>query len=172
MIVCPDCGHENIPGVDACEKCQQPLSTLTASPAESLSEQFIATDPIALLAPNRPIIVVPETPVGEVLQTLIDRHVGCVLVGEGEQILGIFSERDALLRLNTQAAELRDEPIRRFMTPSPTMLAASDSIAFALHRMDVGGFRHIPVTTDGAVTGMISVRDILRYVAERLVTAR
>ncbi len=54
------------------------------------------------------------------------------------------------------------------MTRSVETLELDDRIAFALHKMDVGGYRHIPVLRDGRVTGIISVRDILNYITARL----
>jgi len=87
---------------------------------------------------------------------------------DDEELVGIFTERDALFRINTDADELGDRPIANYMTPSPQTLEITDKIAFALHRMDVGGYRHIPVLTDGRVSGVISVRDILRYISDHL----
>jgi CBS domain-containing protein len=52
------------------------------------------------------------------------------------------------------------------------MVESDVRIAFALHKMDVGGYRHLPVTTEGRITGVISVRDILRYVTDDLSSAR
>ena len=49
------------------------------------------------------------------------------------------------------------------MTPNPETLRVQDKIAFALHRMNVGGFRHVPVTDGGKLAGVISIRDILAY---------
>ena len=57
------------------------------------------------------------------------------------------------------------------MTTSPKTLEATDKIAFALHRMDLGGFRHIPVVSGGKPIGIISIREILRYISDRLVAA-
>ena len=66
-------------------------------------------------------------------------------------MVGIFSERDALMRLNVDAAQLAGRPMREFMTASPDTLETDAPIAFALHKMDVGGYRHMPIMTDGKV---------------------
>ena len=87
----------------------------------------------------------PEAPIGEVLKRMIDERMGCVAVVDDQQrLLGIFTERDALLRLNVDVDKLRDKPVGSMMT-SPTTLRTRDKIAYALHRMNVGGFRHIPI---------------------------
>ncbi len=168
MIVCPDCGHENILGADECEECRQSLSQLSSSVPASDIERSLLKDSIHVLAPRRPLTVTPTTPIGDVLHILVDESIGCVLVVEDEQIVGIFSERDALMRLNVSATELMDKPVSQFMTPSPETLEESDKIAFALHKMDLGGYRHVPILAGGKVTGVISIRDILRYLTEHV----
>ena len=55
-------------------------------------------------------------------------------------------------------------PIEKFMTPKPKTVTASDTLAFALHKMDVGEYRQMPIVDDGRAAGMISVRDMLRYI--------
>lgn len=171
MITCPFCGHQNIDGVDDCEKCLQSIAFLTKPKASSLLEQRILKDPIRTLRPRKALVVSPEQSVGEVLDLLVREGVGCVVVAEGEQVVGIFSERDALMRLNTRCADLKDRPIFEYMTAAPEVLSPDDRIAFALSKMDVGGYRHMPVVEAGAVVGVISVRDMLRYVSENAAAA-
>ena len=50
-----------------------------------------------------------------------------------------------------------------FMTANPTAVRPTDSLAFVLHQMDVGGYRHLPVIKDGQPLAMISVRDMLHH---------
>jgi len=83
-------------------------------------------------------------------------------------VAGIFTERDALVKLNVRAAELRGRPVSEFMTRSVETLELSDRIAFALQKMDVGGYRHIPILHQGRVTGIVSVRRILDYITAAL----
>ena len=171
MTDCPYCGHANIDGVDECEACQKPLQFLTRPRAATLLEKRIIKDPIRTLLPREPVIVKRDTPVAEVLKVLASQRVGCVLIVEDEQVVGIFSERDALMRLNTRFAALGDRPISEFMTAQPETLELDDRICFAIHNMDLGGYRHIPVLEKGKIVGVISVRDILRYLSESILAA-
>ena len=59
-------------------------------------------------------------------------------------------------------------PISQFMTADPVTLETSDKIAYALHKMNVGGYRHMPILFEGKLAGVISIRDILRYLTERI----
>ena len=163
MILCPDCGHENLDGEELCARCEQPLVPTAASPSASSPERDILQDPIRRLVPREPFLVAPETPVGEVLRRMVARRVGCAVVVAEHKVVGIFTERDALLKLNVRAGELAGRPVSAFMTRSVETLDLDDGIAFALHKMDVGGYRHVPILHRGRMAGVISVRDILDY---------
>lgn len=166
MITCPSCGHENIQGVDCCEECGTPLVEESRPKRTSPVERSLLKDVIAELEPAPALTVRNDQPVSEVLQFLIDHKIGCVLVVDDQDALvGVFSERDALTRLNVGFAELRSEPVSNFMTPKVESLEMDDKIAHAVQKMDVGGYRHIPILRDGKLAGIISVRDILRYIA-------
>jgi CBS domain-containing protein len=100
---------------------------------------------------------------------MVERKIGCVLVADGDRPLGIFSERDALRRLNIEAPTLRAAPVSQFMTPNPQTVVADAKIAFAVQRMDLGGYRHLPIVgKQGELVGIISARDILRHLMDSM----
>jgi len=172
MIDCPSCGAENIPGNDECSECGQPLSDLYLQTPESELEQNLLTDRVSVLDPKKPITIDPGMHVHEVLQLMVDQNIGCLIVVEDGKPIGIFSERDALMKLNVDVAKFHDRPVSEFMTPTPQTLAANAKLVFALQRMDVGGYRHLPIVDDdGQLTGIVSVRDILQYLAKAVTTA-
>jgi CBS domain-containing protein len=164
-IACEYCGFENIEGNDGCEKCGQSLSDMHLKSPQTEVEKGLFKDRISCLAPRKPFTVSEDATVGEVLNLMVQNAIGCVfVVNANQKLTGVFSERDALMRLNIDAAQLSDKPIRNYMTPNPQGLKADSKIAFAVHQMDVGHFRHIPILDDSNLTiGVISVRDILRY---------
>lgn len=170
MIVCPYCDFENIEGSDECESCSHSLTDLHLSGPISAVEEGLLRHRVRHLLPRAPLTVGPTVKVRDVLRLLVDHSIGCVVVvDENEKPLGVFTERDALLKLNTRAVELGDRPISEFMTANPQTLAFTAKIAFAVQRMDQGGFRHVPIVDEeGRVSGVISVRDILRYFTEKM----
>ena len=169
MLICPACGCENLEGEDVCDQCQAPLTELSVPQATTPLEKALLHDRIEILKPRPAVSFPPEAPIGEVLQRMMSERMGCVAVVDDQQrLLGIFTERDALLRLNVDVDKLRDKPVGSMMTSNPTTLRTRDKIAYALHRMNVGGFRHIPIVDDGErLVGVISIRGILAYLTER-----
>lgn len=163
---CSSCGHENIAVIYTCEVCQHPLAVCAGDNERDLVS-LIRDEPLAALHPVPVQAVAPDTAVGEVIQVLADRNIGCVLIVEGDKLVGIFSERDALRRIGTRYEQVVHEPIRDFMTPAPETLTMEDSIAFALNRMDNQGFRHVPVKQEERVAGIISIRDVIAYLMQQ-----
>ncbi len=168
MIACPYCGSDNTEGADVCNDCQHTLTDLDHPALATPVERGLMKDRIEALSPKAPLAVAPDTSIGEVLKQMITASIGCVMIVDGEKLLGIFSEYDAVHKINADAVQMADRPISSVMTPAPITLEAKDKIAFALHKMHVGGYRHLPVMTGGKLTGVISIRDILGYLSERI----
>jgi CBS domain-containing protein len=167
-IVCPYCEAEIIEGADECDSCGEALTHLSRRIPASTVEADLLRDRIERLWPKSPSTVAPETPVADVLKQMVDKRIGCVMIVDKGKLVGIFSERDALMKLNTDASKFMKRPISQFMTAEPVTLETNDKIAYALHKMNVGGYRHIPILFQGKLAGVISIRDILRYLTERI----
>ena len=168
MISCPFCGSENTEGADLCSDCQHSLTDLDHPAFETPVERGLMKDRIETLTPKPPLTVSPQATIATVLDQMIEASIGCVMVVDGDQLVGIFSEVDAVRKIGVRAAELAERPISSVMTANPVSLECKDKIAFALHKMHVGGYRHLPITSDGKLTGVISIRDILGYLSQRI----
>ena len=149
----------------------KPLTDLSRRIPASSSRGRPAPRPHRAALAEVALHVAPDTPVGDVLKKMVDETIGCVMVVDNGKLVGIFSERDALMKLNIDAAKFLNRPISQFMTADPVTLETDDKIAFALHKMNVGGYRHVPILFDGKLVGVISIRDILRYLTERIAAA-
>ncbi len=173
MIICPYCDSENITGADSCEHCGQPLSDLHLPTPATHVERCLLRDRLGKLLPHRPVTTVaPKTTISDVIKLMAEESIGCVVVTEGDEIIGILSERDVLIKLSTQIAEMANRPVSEFMTPSPQTLDGEAKVAFALHRMALGHYRHVPITdAQGKPVAIISVRDVLRYLTDKMVEA-
>lgn len=167
MSQCTSCGAMNIDGVDACEQCQEPLAPANAR-RDADVEQCLLHDKVVLLLPRKPIMVAPTTTVRAILKLFVERSIGCVLVTEVSRLIGIFTERDAIIRIGPNLEEFGERPVGEFMTTNPETIELDAHIAYALQKMDVGGYRHLPVLAGERIVGVISIRDILQYLARHL----
>src|SRR5262245_12996902 len=140
MNTCPYCGFENIPGDDTCDQCGHSLSSFYPARPTSHLERSLVKDRLNELGPRSPIVVEPSMPVRQVLRMMVDYRIGCVLIVQDSHVVGIFTERDALSKINERAEELAEKPVKDFMTASPQTLDTNAKIAFAVQRMDLGGY--------------------------------
>ena len=161
---CPFCEAEVIEGADTCDDCGQSLAEFHLPNPASEVELALLTDRVSKLR-GRPVLVIsPSMPVREAIRVLAYNKIGCVVVVEKGQIAGIFTERDALMKVNDALATVGERPVSEFMTSSVECLPLGAKIAFAVHRMDLGGFRHVPIVNENnEPIGLFSVRDILNY---------
>ena len=168
-LLCPYCDSEVIEGADACEDCGLSLPDSSLPPPATAVERALLTDRVRMFQGRQPMTVAASTSLRDVIRQLVENKVGCVLVTEGHKLLGIFTERDALLKVGDRAAEMAQRPISEFMTKRVETLPPTAKIAFAVHRMSQGGYRHVPVANEnGEPIGIFSVRDILSYLTSKL----
>lgn len=164
-MICPNCGFDNLPGSEECSGCLQDLTQLDLPIAQNQVERSLMEDPVHILKPHKAFTVGPETSLRVSIQSLQDQNIGALLVvDEQEKLIGIFTERDLMMRVVGVHQDYDRLPVRDFMTPDPETVTADDTLAFAVHKMDIGGYRHLPVLTAGKPTGIISARDMLRHI--------
>lgn len=173
LLPCPYCGADVIEGADECEACGQPLTDSHLPIPATPVERALLSDRVQLFQGRKPLVVSPTMPVREVLRLLVDNKVGCVLVVDQGQAVGIFTERDALMKLDESSSQWADKPVSEFMTAGVQSLPPNSKIAFAVHRMDQGGYRHVPVVNEkGEPVGIVSVRDILGYLTKAMAVGK
>jgi CBS domain-containing protein len=164
-MICPTCAYDNLPGAEECCRCQQDLTQLDQPTAGNHVERSLMEDPVSLLQPSKPITIAPTATVREAIRTMLARDIGALLVvDEAGKLLGIFSERDLLTKVAGLEQPHDQLTMATFMTAHPEAVKSGDSLAFALHKMDIGGYRHMPVVQQGVPVGVLSVRDMLRHI--------
>jgi CBS domain-containing protein len=103
----------------------------------------------------------PGMSVREAAQLMADRKIGALPVVREGRLLGIFTERDALVRVLARGLEPEKTPVSEVMTADPVTIDARRPFRHALQMMIDGGFRHVPVVERGSVVGVVSARDAL-----------
>jgi len=107
-------------------------------------------------------------PVWKVVSLMKTTGRGAVLVEERGTLVGIFTERDVVTRIDHFDPLGSHVVVRDVMTPHPTVTRPPDSLAEALRLLVQGRRRHLPIVDDrGQVLGLLSIRDILTYVASK-----
>ena len=166
---CPDCGHDNIEGMDRCENCMKPLRDLDVPRPGATGGlvRSVMEDNLSQLLEDSALTVSPDTPVAEVVRLMKESTASCALIVDGENLAGVFTEHDVLCKLAGDAQ--RDHlkaPISQLMTLHPEVLKETDSIASALNKMAVGRYRNVPVQRENGSFALMSVRHVLKYIAQ------
>lgn len=164
---CPYCGYLNIAGSDRCEKCLHSfMQKDLPQPGTDRLQKLVMTEPVKqFISKIPPIIVAPETSVQEVIERMQALPTkGCVLVcDKNKKLVGIASIRDILLKVAGIVKDPGKYPVQKIMTPHPEYLKKDAPLAYALHKMSIGRFRHVPVLDNGIPIGVVSTRDIIEY---------
>ena len=159
-MICPVCQFDNIAGSDDCENCGADLRTSDLPAGAGDVGDTLFTEHLAVLNPRRPVSVGPDDDAATAVALMQEHGIGCVTV-ESDRLVGILTERDVVLKLAGRSLEgIR---VRDVMTPDPVVLRGDDTIAVAIHKMALGGFRHIPLVSGGRATGVISARDLSHH---------
>ena len=118
------------------------------------------------LEPHTPQWIAADATVAEAVQRMVECKIGCVLVGGTDALEGIFTERDLLRRVVGEGRDPAATTVRDVMTPKPDSLTADHRVAYALKKMVLRAYRHIPVLDkDGKAVGIVSARDVSRFIA-------
>ena len=167
-MLCPSCGHTNIPGDDECARCMFPLASIDGQPSgQDAVEESVLHDSVRTLKPKSPVTIPHDALLGLALDRMVEHGVGALMVVNADgKLVGILTERDYLRKVVGLVDDYARLPLSDYMTAGPETVTADDTLAFALQRMDVGGYRHLPVVEDGRPIGILSVRDVIRHITK------
>jgi CBS domain-containing protein len=131
-----------------------------------MREQKISQEKIKHLKLDTPICIESGTKLEDVVSRMRNEKWNCVLICEKDRCIGIFTERDYLNKiLGKQISS--SVPINEFMSTNPRTLTADDTVEQAIRIMKEYGYRNVPlVDRENRCTGLVRIRDIIRYLAE------
>lgn len=165
-MICPACGFENLQGSDECENCGADLRTVDIPAPGNAFEAQLVNVPLADVHPHDVLTIAPDANAADAVRRMQQAGVGCLVVADDGAVRGILSERDLVVK--AAAGRLDGLRVSDVMTPDPVVLRPDDSVAVAIHKMAIGGFRHIPLVSDGQATSIVSARDLFRYMLDAL----
>jgi CBS domain-containing protein len=103
----------------------------------------------------------PDTTVHKVATLMAGKNVGAVLVVDGEELVGIITERDVVFRVVARGLDASTTAVVDVMTPEPHTTTPDVPFGSALAVMHEKGFRHMPVIEDGKPVGIVSARSAM-----------
>jgi len=122
----------------------------------------VLSQPIKSIMKRRNLVTAPpRTTVRKAAEMMARRRVGAIVVVDHDQLVGIFSERDAVLRVIARGLEPAKTVLADVMTPAPVTIAPNKSFGHAMSIMHQRGFRHLPVVDNGRPIGIVSSRSAL-----------
>jgi signal-transduction protein with cAMP-binding, CBS, and nucleotidyltransferase domain len=165
-VLCPVCRHDNFEGDDTCSNCGADLTGGDLPQPATEYHDTILGDHLHALGVASFTSVSPDLGVAAAIRQMHESGADCLLVCEGDRLQGIFTDRDAVVKAMDKRLALYT--VADFMTPDPVVLRSEDTIAVAIHKMAVGGFRHIPITDDGRPIGVVAAADVFRHLVRSL----
>ncbi|MCH7818008.1 MAG: CBS domain-containing protein [Candidatus Marinimicrobia bacterium] len=114
-----------------------------------------------------PIEIPSGTPVFEAVDKMSDNGFGCILVTDGGKLVGIFTERDVLLKISISDVN-ESQSVDEFMTKEPDTLKVTNTLSDAVREMSSRGYRHLPIMDEenSKCVGIITAKQIIKYVVE------
>jgi CBS domain-containing protein len=103
----------------------------------------------------------PKTTVSKAAKLMAKGKVGAVMVVERRHLIGIFTERDVVVRVMARDRDAKTTLLADVMTAEPKTVSPDKSFGYALLMMHENGFRHVPVVENGKLVGMVSARNAL-----------
>jgi CBS domain-containing protein len=105
--------------------------------------------------------------VAEVAHRMAELHVGAILVMDGGELKGIFSERDFLVRVVVGGRDPTATTVSEVMTTNVFAIDAAVGMEEAMETMRLHNCRHLPVTDKGRVVAFLSMRDLMNFALEQ-----
>jgi CBS domain-containing protein len=108
--------------------------------------------------------VSPSNTVFEAISMMAEKNVGALPVMEGENLVGIISERDYARKVILLGRGSRETAVAVIMTRNVRTAGMDDSVQECMQLMTENRFRHLPVVEDGRVIGIISIGDLVNWI--------
>jgi CBS domain-containing protein len=112
------------------------------------------------------LTVSPTETALEVVERMKQAQVGCALVVDGNELVGIFTEHDVLRKMTGPQMSPAGVAVSELMSGQPETLRETDSVAAALNKMAVGRYRHVPIRKSDGSYSVTSIKQVLQFIGQ------
>ena len=124
----------------------------------------VLSNPVRVLNPRAAVRAQPDETVLAVVERMAAERQGCALVVKDDRLAGIFTERDLMTRVLARGKDPATLSVGDVMTSDPESLTLDDTLGYALHKMSVGSYRHVPIVDGkGHPVSVITQQEGVRY---------
>ena len=119
---------------------------------------------------KNPLVVTlpPTASIYEASQKMAEHLIGSVIVMEGPQALGIFTERDLLNRVVAKGLDPKTTLLSQVMSKGLKTVSVQETVEACFRQMEDSKCRHIPVEDDGKIVGVVTMRNILEWLTDQI----
>jgi CBS domain-containing protein len=107
------------------------------------------------------VTTTPDTSLSEAARILVEHNIGAIMILDGDEPAGIFTERDLLRFVTTKDYNLETTPLSQVMTRNLVTITPTEGVIDALDLMKEHAIRHLPVMKDDTMVGIVSSRDVM-----------
>lgn len=123
-------------------------------------KQLLSTKSVQLFS------ITGEASVLEALQVMMEKNISALLILDGQELKGIFTERDYARKIVLHGKSSAETSVSEVMTANPITVLPSDSIDFCMGIMTDKHIRHLPVMENSLLLGMVSIGDVVKFIIE------
>jgi CBS domain-containing protein len=110
------------------------------------------------------VTIAPTDTVYRALQLMAENNVGSVVVCDGDQMVGIFTERDYCRKIILMGRSSLNTPVGEIMTKNMITVGREQTLEECLDLMNKYYIRHLPVADNGKLVGVVSMRDVMQMI--------
>ncbi|HCU24805.1 MAG TPA: histidine kinase [Deltaproteobacteria bacterium] len=114
------------------------------------------------------ITLPPTASVVEAGKKMTEHNIGSIVVMEGKQLAGIFTERDLLNRVVSPGLDPQKITLAQVMSKNVRTVSVNDSVEAVFNKMQETKCRHIPVVEDSKIVGVVTMRSILEWLTDQM----
>jgi len=106
----------------------------------------------------------PDATIFEVIQLMADKNVGSVLVTQGDQLVGIITERDYTRKVALKGKSSKNTKVREILTEKVLYVSPNHGVDECMRLMTDHRVRHLPVMNGGKIVGVVSIGDLVNWI--------